>query len=86
MAYNYVTKQEYTGKNAQILEMTNVKRVCTFKQALSLPGVSGKTMKGLKSIATLVRYSKNENEDGSVSARPFFFNVFDADQILSRVS
>jgi len=86
MAYNYITKTEYTGKNAAILEMIGVRKVVTFKQALSLPGVSGKTMKGLKACAKLVRFSKRLDENGEVAKRPIFFSVFDADAILARVA
>ena len=86
MAYNYITKTEYTGKNAAILEMIGVRKVVTFKQALSLPGVSGSTMKGLKACAKLVRFSKRLDENGEVAKRPIFFSVFDADAILARVA
>ena len=86
MAYNYITKTEYTGKNAAILEMIGVRKVVTFKQALSLPGVSGKTMKGLKACAKLVRFSKRLDADGEVTKKPIFFSVFDADAILARIA
>ena len=85
MAYNFITRTEYTGKNAAILEMIGVRRVVTFKQALSLPGVSGSTMKGLKACAKLVRFSKRLDENGEVTKKPVFFSVFNADEILARV-
>ena len=85
MAYNFITRTEYTGKNAAILESIGVRRVVTFKQALSLPGVSGSTMKGLKACAKLVRFAKRLDADGEVTKKPVFFSVFNADEILARV-
>jgi len=84
---NYVTGYEYTGHNAAILSATGVDSVVTFRQALSIPGVSGKTMKGLKAIATLVRFSKKEtveDENGVAKPKPIYFSVFDVAAILAR--
>ncbi len=84
---NFVTGYEYTGNNAGILATVGVDAVVTFKQAVKDLGVSGKKLKGLKSCATLVRFSKNqteENEEGKTVPKPIYFSVFDASEVLKR--
>lgn len=86
---NYVTKREYTGANAATLMAAGVDAVVTFKQATRDLGIAGKNLKGLKSCATLVRFSKNEkveDENGKQVAKPIFFSVFDAKAVLARKS
>jgi len=84
---NYVTKREYTGKNAAILSEAGVNSVVTFKQAVRDLGIPGKKLKGLTKCATLVRFSKTEkveDENGKQTAKPIFFSVFDASAVLAR--
>jgi antirestriction protein ArdC len=77
---NYVTKREYSGKNAVILMEAGVDAVLTFKQATRDLGIPGKALKGLKSCATLIRFDKDDKEE----SRPRFFSVFDAVEVLAR--
>ena len=84
---NYVTGYEYTGNNANVLAAAGVDAVVTFKQAIKDLGISGKKMKGLKSCATLYRFSKTqktEDEEGKTVAKPIPFSVFDAREVLKR--
>lgn len=87
---NYVTGYEYTGKNFETLCLMGYDEgdaFVTFKQAIKLDGISGKTLKGLKKAATLVRYSKTEkekDENGKLVAKPIYFSVFDIKDVMSR--
>tara|TARA_B100000586_G_scaffold133179_1_gene96333 strand:+ start:28 stop:297 length:270 start_codon:yes stop_codon:yes gene_type:complete len=84
---NFITGYEYSGVNAEILEGVGVSEVCTFKQALSLDGLSGKDLKGIKAVASLMRFKKDdveEDENGRPKSKPIFFAVFDKEEILSR--
>ena len=84
---NFVTGYEYSGINAETLEEVGSTEVCTFKQALSIDGISGKDLKGIKSVASLMRFKKDdeeEDENGRPKARPIFFAVFDKEDVLSR--
>ena len=84
---NYVTGYEYSGVNAATLAAVGVDSVVTFKQAVKELGVSGKKLKGLKSCATLIRFSKKEkieNEEGKTVPKPIYFSVFDANEVLKR--
>lgn len=84
---NYVTGYEYSGVNAATLAAVGVDAVVTFKQAVKELGVSGKKLKGLKSCATLIRFSKKEkieNEEGKTVPKPIYFSVFDANEVLKR--
>ena len=85
---NYITKYEYTGANAAILETSGADEVMTFKQALTIEGMSGKKMKGIKKCATLIRFSKKDkviDENGVEKPKPIFFSVFDAQDVLKRL-
>ena len=85
--FNYVTGYEYTGKNADILASVDAESVVTFKQAVKSMGLPGKKMKGIKKVATLVRFSKTEkeaDENGKMVAKPIYFSVFDAAEVLKR--
>ena len=87
MSINYVTKREYTGVNAATLNAIGVDAVVTFKQATRDLGIPGKNLKGIKSVASLVRFSKTEkveDEKGRQVAKPIYFSVFDAKQVLAR--
>ena len=85
---NYVTKYEYSGRNATILASVNVDAVVTFKQAIRQMGIPGKKLKGIKSVATLIRFSKTEkeadSETGQMKPKPIYFSVFDANEVLKR--
>ena len=84
---NYVTGYEYTGNNAATLAAVGVDSVVTFKQAVKDLKVPGTKMKGLKAVATLVRFSKNkqkEDENGQMKPMPIYFSVFDAAAVLAR--
>lgn len=87
---NYITKNEYTGKNYDILGSEGYDESCyfvTFKQAIKyLEGVSGKTMKGLTKAATLYRYrSEVDKETGKSELKPIPFSVFDLDDIAKKL-
>ena len=86
---NYVTGNEYTGRNAATLEEAGFDyedAFVTFKQAIKLDGISGKALKGIKKAASLVRFSKTEKveEDGKMVAKPIYFSVFDIKEVLAR--
>ena len=84
---NFISGYEYTGANAEILSAVGVSEVCTFKQALSIDGISGKDLKGIKSCASLMRFKKDEVEQDENSVdrpKPIFFAVFDKEDILAR--
>ena len=86
---NYVTGNEYTGRNAATLEEAGFDyedAFVTFKQAIKLDGISGKALKGIKKAATLYRFSKTEKveEDGKMVAKPIPFSVFEIKEVLSR--
>lgn len=87
---NYLTKREYTGQNVEILMASGYQEgdsFLTFKQALKLDGVTGKTMKGLKKCATLMFVKETEDkETGKVVKTPKYFSVFDAKEILARIN
>lgn len=87
---NYVTGYEYSGKNADTLAGLGFDEgdaFVTFKQAIKLPGISGKQLKGIKKAASLVRFSKTEkeqDENGKMVAKPIYFSVFDIKEVLAR--
>ena len=87
---NYVTGNEYTGQNLYTLALAGYNQndsFVTFKQAIKLDGISGKSLSGLKKAATLVRFSKNqteEDENGKSRPEPIYFAVFDIKDVLAR--
>lgn len=87
---NYVTGNEYTGQNFNALAAMGYDEndaFVTFKQAIKLDGISGKSLSGLKKAATLVRFSKNqteEDENGKSKPKPIYFAVFDVKDVLAR--
>ena len=86
---NAVTGTTYSGKNAETLLAAGFDEgdlFVTFKQAISLDGISGKALKGLKSVATLVRYSKvtEKDENGKETQKPIYFSVFDLNDVMAR--
>lgn len=88
MSFNYVSGYEYSGRNADALaDFDGENGVVTFKQALRDLGVSGKALKGIKAVASLVRFSKTEKEEdanGKLVAKPIYYSVFDAAEVLKR--
>ena len=87
---NFVTGHEYSGKNAELLMdlgFDETDAFVTFKQAIKLDGISGKSLKGIKKAATLVRFSKTEkeaDENGKMVAKPIYFSVFNVKEVLAR--
>jgi len=80
---NYVTGYAYSGRNADILASLDLPQgVVTFKQATRELGIPGKKLKGLKAVASLMRFLKEEDENGEKKVR--FYSVFDAAEVLAR--
>ena len=83
--FNYVTGYEYSGKNAEVLAGLELENgVLTFKQATRELGIPGKKLKGIKAVASLMRFLKEEDEDGNKKVR--FYSVFDASEVLKRAA
>lgn len=81
--FNYVTGYAYSGKNADALAGLDLENgVLTFKQATRELGIPGKKLKGLKAVASLMRFLKDEDENGEKKVR--FYSVFDATEVLAR--
>ena len=86
---NYVTGYEYSGCNAQILQQVDCDAVMTFKQATRDLKIPGKKLKGIKAVATLVRFSKTEKEEdenGKLKPKPIYFSVFSSEDVLKRAA
>lgn len=87
---NYLTQREYTGQNFDTLVasgFTEDDSFLTFKQALKIEGISGKSLKGLKKAATLIMVrEKEDKETGKKYKYPYYFSVFDAKQVLARTN
>ena len=86
---NYLTKNEYTGQNIDTLMSLGYDEndsFLTFKQALKIDGINGKSLKGLKKAATLFFMTKKEDkETGKEVIVKKYFSVFDAKEILARI-
>jgi len=86
---NYLTKYEYTGQNFDTLcelGFDESDSFLTFKQALKLEGVTGKTMKGLKKAAVLMRMVSVEDEEtGKLIKQPKYYAVFNAKDVLANL-
>jgi len=81
--FNYVTGYAYSGKNADALAGLDLENgVLTFKQATRELGIPGKKLKGIKAVASLMRFLKDEDENGEKKVR--FYSVFDATEVLAR--
>lgn len=81
--FNYVTGYAYSGKNADTLAGLDLENgVLTFKQATRELGIPGKKLKGIKAVASLMRFLKDEDENGEKKVR--FYSVFDATEVLAR--
>ena len=89
MFYNEVSGHEYSGRNSDELASLGFEEgatFITFKQAIKLPGMSGKKMKGLKKAATLmIIKSKKDPETGEIKKLPSYFTVFDFQQVKARI-
>ena len=87
---NYITQNDYSGANVDILSEAGFNEddsFVTFKQALKIKGVSGKTLKGLKACATLFFFKEEEDKaTGEKVKVKKYFNVFDVKPILERVN
>ncbi len=85
---NHLTGYAYTGKNeAAILEAgyDHGDAFVTFKQALKVPGIVGKNLKGLKADVKLVRYVWEKDPiTGKEEKKPRYFGVFHINSILAR--
>jgi len=85
---NYITQNEYTGQNLNTLLTLGFDEsdaFVTFKQAIKLDGISGKSLKGLKAAAPLVRYvTEEDKETGKKEKKPRYFSVFDIKEVLKR--
>jgi len=88
---NYITKKEYGSYNTEVLMELGYEsgdEFLTFKQALTIEGISGKSLKGLKTVATLMRVVERPskvNEDETVKEKKYF-RVFYAPDVLARVN
>ena len=89
MFYNEVTGHEYQGINVQTLASEGFEdgdTFITFKQAIKLPGMSGKKMKGLKKAATLmIIKERTDKETGEKKRLPSYFSVFDYKLVKARM-
>tara|TARA_Y100000114_G_scaffold33092_1_gene28462 strand:- start:688 stop:990 length:303 start_codon:yes stop_codon:yes gene_type:complete len=79
--YNFVTGHEYTGKNiATLLDegFNEGDEFCTFRQALDHYKIKGKSMKGSKTVATLMTVSDDDDkEEKKKTKKPKYFRVFE---------
>lgn len=89
MFYNEVSGHEYQGINVVTLMSEGFEdgdTFITFKQAIKLPNMSGKKMKGLKKAATLMIIKEREDkETGEKKRVPSYFTVFDFKQVKQRM-
>ena len=89
MFYNEISGHEYTGGNVAILASEGFEEghtFITFKQAIKLPGMSGKKMKGLKKAATLMIIKERaDKETGEKKRLPSYFSVFDYKLVKARM-
>ena len=89
MFYNEVSGHEYSGSNVAILASEGFEdgdTFITFKQAIKLPGMSGKKMKGLKKAATLMNIKeRTDKETGEKKRLPSYFSVFDYKLVKARM-
>ena len=82
---NYVTGNEYSGRNEVLLYDAGYEdgdQFVTFKQAVRDLKIAGKALKGIKAAASLVRFVKDDKEE--TGTRPVYFSVFEINQVLAR--
>tara|TARA_B100000427_G_C15474180_1_gene579919 strand:+ start:1007 stop:1273 length:267 start_codon:yes stop_codon:yes gene_type:complete len=85
---NLVTGHEYSGGNFDILCASGYDEgdlFVTFKQAIKHFGVSGKSLKGLKAAASLIRFVTKE-EDGEKKKVPIPFSVFHVNDVQEKIN
>tara|TARA_R100000773_G_C4218256_1_gene116748 strand:+ start:991 stop:1278 length:288 start_codon:yes stop_codon:yes gene_type:complete len=89
---NYITKREYGSFNQGILAEAGFNQgdeFLTFKQALKIEGISGKSLKGLKTVASLLRKverpSKVKGKEDEMVVENKFYRVFYAPDVLNRI-
>lgn len=86
---NYLTKKEYSGQNIDTLYEAGYEAsdsFVTFKQALKLDGVNGKSLKGIKKAATLFFLKKEEDKKtGKEKTTRRYFTVFDIKDVFKTV-
>tara|TARA_R110000796_G_scaffold230769_2_gene348527 strand:- start:634 stop:924 length:291 start_codon:yes stop_codon:yes gene_type:complete len=86
---NYLTKKEYSGQNIDTLYEAGYNETdafVTFKQALKLDGVTGKSLKGIKKAATLFFLKKEEDKKtGEEKTTRRYFTVFNIKDVFSTV-
>ena len=86
---NYLTKKEYSGQNIDTLYEAGYNETdafVTFKQALKLDGVTGKSLKGIKKAATLFFLKKEEDKKtGKEKTTRRYFTVFNIKDVFSTV-
>ena len=86
---NYLTKKEYSGQNIDTLYEAGYNETdafVTFKQALKLNGVTGKSLKGIKKAATLFFLKKEEDKKtGKEKTTRRYFTVFNIQDVFSTV-
>tara|TARA_R110000796_G_scaffold22231_3_gene64634 strand:+ start:108 stop:398 length:291 start_codon:yes stop_codon:yes gene_type:complete len=88
---NFLTKKEYGKWNTGVLleEGFDVgDEFITFKQALKIDGITGKSLKGLKTVATLYALREVESKvtKGKIVKEKFYFRVFYAPDVLARIN
>ena len=86
--YNFSTGNEFSGRILGILLEAGYEPghgFVTFKQAVKLPGLSGKKLKGIKKAASLVRFVKQVDKvTGKEEKKPRYYSVFDIEEVLQR--
>lgn len=89
---NYITKKEYGIYNQNVLAEAGYKygdEFLTFKQALKIEGITGQSMKGLKTVASLLmkveRPSKVKGKEDEMVKENKFYRVFFAPDVLNRI-
>ena len=89
---NYITKKEYGSFNQGVLAEAGFNHgdeFLTFKQALKIDGITGQSMKGLKTVASLLmkveRPSKVKGKENEMVKVNKFYRVFYAPDVLNRI-
>ena len=85
---NYITKKEYGSFNQGVLAEAGFNHgdeFLTFKQALKIDGITGQSMKGLKTVASLLmkveRPSNVKGKEKEIVNVIKFFQVFYAPEV-----
>ena len=78
MYFNIFTKKEFTGKNLEVLQLTNL--TGGFATLYQFKKLGGRVPKGSKAVARLIRPTQNEDVEGNKSFRTYC--VFHESQII----